>query len=66
LLKVLPDSDTNKAGFVTEQSSLKSWFVDYAYNSSTGLFERGIGDSNQALDVNSWAILVFGPKNIGE
>src|SRR3989338_4523268 len=64
LNKILPSSDSDKTLFTQEQGALKNWFTTYAYNSGTGLFRRGINDPNQALDVNSWALLVFGAQTL--
>lgn len=50
---------------VEELLALKKWFRHQAYNRPRGLFSRGIyPDTAQALDSNSWALLVFGVTNL--
>ena len=68
LLKYLSknaSSPSEREFFTREFVNLKKWFKHDAYNSGIGLFRRGAyRDSTQALDSNTWAILVFGPAEL--
>lgn len=74
LSKILSEKALNPLDrqlFSTENTNLKNWLRNEAYNSATGLFNRGgrslpgngfEWDGLASLDVNSWAIQSIGPQ----
>ena len=64
ILSRTPISSADRKLFSNELNGVKSWLKNSAYDPVTGLFKRGAGDNTNALDANSWAILVLGVETL--
>ena len=64
ILSTKAASRKDRKAFSNQMKGQESWFLNQAYDSTTGLFKRGQNDSTNALDTNSWALLVFGPTDL--
>ncbi|MBI2096012.1 MAG: hypothetical protein HYT89_07595, partial [Candidatus Omnitrophica bacterium] len=64
LVKILPDSDDDKASFRAEAQDLRRWFGRQVYRADSGLFKRGEGDDTNVLDANSAAVLALGVRGL--
>lgn len=65
ILAVKAAIQSDRQLFVSERNGVKNWLKTQAYDAVTGLFKRGAyGDNVQAIDTNTWAILVIGTTSL--
>lgn len=59
-------SAADRTLFAAEAAKVKSWLLTSGYNAQAGVFRRGgyLDGNVNALDVNSWAVLVLGPETL--